>query len=637
MSDQSLLCQTMFEGGNETAWLELVSKALKGGTPDDLEQKLYSDVRIKPLYRKKELSEAQEEQDLSSLKNTDVQTANFHLPWDIRQTFSNPSPEVTNSEILRDLERGVSSVEIKLANKTVPGVHIHSLSDLEVALTGVDSSIAAVALDHQGYLGANASALLAKWANSPNANSHQKLVFNIDPTSVTTVPSSSKTAFQLVADLVKQFTEQFPVSSVLRSDARIIHEAGGSEVQELGALIASAIDTLRELDKHGVPPEISAKAMQFTVSVSANYGIESAKIRAARCLWHRCLNVLDIPNTTVMIQGVTSKRMLTQYDPWTNIIRNTCACFGAITGGCNIITVEPFTDALGVSSELGRRVARNTQIIAMEESNLGKVTDPVSGSWFVEDLTEEFANKGWEEFQRIESEGGYIQSRRDNRIQTRVKEVRRQRKESVATKREQIIGVNVFPSISEIRAPTTDESESPLVQGISDEGIKSLFPECATDDICVPKNLGLEPQRLASEFESIRREVDKYVVRSSQRPKIFVATLGRLSEFSMRLDFTRNFFAVAGIDIEVSQEGLSKDQLVTAWKYSGCKIVCLCGSDKHYEREAESLVEMLKNASADYVYLSGKFSCDGINKNIYLGQNAIEVLKSTVEALGILE
>ena len=637
MSDQSLLCQTMFEGGNETAWRELVSKSLKGGTPDDLEQKLYSDLRIKPLYRKTEPSEAKEGQDSSSLKYTDIQTENFHLPWDIRQTFSNPSPKATNSEILRDLERGVSSVEIKLANKTVPGVHIHSLSDLEVALTGIDSSIAAVALDHQGYLGANASALLAKWANSLNANSHQKLVFNIDPTSVTTVPSSSQSAFRLVADLVKQFTEQFPVSTVLRSDARIIHEAGGSEVQELGTLIASAIDTLRELDKHGIPPQVSARAMQFTVSVSANYGVESAKIRAARRLWHRCLDVLDVPNTTVMIQGVTSKRMLTQYDPWTNIVRSTCACFGAITGGCDSITVEPFTDAMGISSELGRRVARNTQIIAMEESNLGRVTDPVSGSWFVEDLTEEFANKGWEEFQRIESEGGYIQSKRDNRIQTRVKEVCRQRRESVATKREQIIGVNAFPSISEIPAPTRDKADSLLVQGISDEGIKSLFPACTTDDICVPNNLGLEPQRLAGEFESLRREVDKYAVQSSQRPKIFVATLGRLSEYSARLDFTRNFFAVAGIDIEVSSEGLSTDQLVTAWKHSGCRIVCLCSSDKNYESEAESLVEMLKNSNANYVYLSGKFSCHGIDQNIYIGQNAIEVLKSTLKRLGILK
>lgn len=635
MSDQSLLCQTMFEGGNETAWLELVSKSLKGGTPGDLEHKLYSNVRIKPLYRKTEPREAKEEHDSSSLNNTDTQTENFHLPWDIRQTFSNPSPEATNSEILRDLERGVSSVEVKLANKTVPGVHIHSLSDLKVALAGIDSSIAAVALDHQGYLGANASALLAKWANGENANSHQKLVFNIDPTSVTTVPSSSQTAFQFVAELVKQFTEQFLVSTVLRSDARIIHEAGGSEVQELGALIASAIDTLRELDKHGVPPEISAKAMQFTVSVSANYGVESAKIRAARRLWYRCLDVLDIPNTAVMIQGVTSKRMLTQYDPWTNIIRNTCACFGAITGGCNVITVEPFTDALGISSELGRRVARNTQIIAMEESNLGRVTDPVSGSWFAEDLTEEFANKGWEEFQRIESEGGYIQSKRDNRIQTRVKDVCRQRRESVATKREQIIGVNVFPSISEIRAPTADEAESPLVQGISDECIKSFSPESLTDDTRTPNNLGLEPQRLADEFESLRRAVDKYVEQSSQRPKIFVATLGCLSEFSLRLDFTRNFFAVAGIDVAVSREGLSKDQLVTAWKHSGCKIICLCGSDQHYESEAESFVEMLKNATASYLYLSGKFFCEGIDENIYIGQNAIEVLQSTLERLGI--
>lgn len=627
MSDLGLVSQAMFDGGNEAAWLELVAKSLKGRPPEILEHRLFGDLTIKPLYQKS--------QKTNETVSENTRQENLHLPWDVRQTFSSSSPETTNSEILRDLERGVSSVEIKLANKTKSGVNISSLRDLETALNGVDSSIATVALDHQGYLGLNASALLANWAKSKNEKSHQKLAFNIDPTNVVPNTDNSNSAFQPVATAVEKFHEEFPEATLLRSDARIIHEAGGSEVQELGVLIASAIETVRELDTLGVPPEISAKTLLLTLSVSANYGVECAKIRAARLLWQRCLEILDVQDAQTVIQGITSNRMLTQYDPWTNIVRNTCACFGAIIGGCDSITVEPFTDSEGASKELSRRVARNTQIISMEESNLGRVTDPVSGSWFIEALTEDFTNKGWEEFQQIEKEGGYCRSKRDHRIQSRVQEVYKLRQKSIATGKEQIIGVNAFPSISESFVPNSELSISPLAQGISDEFLKSLFPDSLTDEAFTPNFTGLEPKGLADEFEHYRRIVDRHSERTGKRPKILVATLGSLPEFGMRLDFTRNVFAVASIEIETTRDGLSANQIATEWRASNCEIVCLCGSDKRYEVEAETLVKTLKKSGAKYVYLSGKFSCDGIVQNLYLGQNALDVLKSTLTHLGV--
>ncbi len=635
MSDFGLVSRAMFEGGDEAAWLELVSKSLKGGSPKDLEHRLYGDLSIKPLYRKSRTT--YEDVSIISQKdtNTDAQPGSTHLPWDIRQTFSNSSLVTTNSEILRDLERGVSSVEIKLANKTKPGVHISSLSDLETAIEGVDSSIATIALDHQGYLGLNASAILASWIKNKNENSEQKIAFNIDPTSVIPKSDHRYSAFRPVANLVEILHKQFPEAFLLRSDARIIHEAGGSEVQELGVLIASAIETVRELDKQGIPPEISARTLLLTVSVSSNYGVECAKIRAARRLWQRCLEILGISNARINIQGVTSRRMLTQYDPWTNIIRNTCACFGAIIGGCDTITVESFTDALGVSSELGRRVARNTQIISMEESHLGRVTDPVSGSWFVEELTEDFANKGWGEFQRIEQEGGYSQSKRDHRIQSRVQEIHQLRQKSIATGKKQIIGISAFPSTTEVSAPIAEHSESKLVQGISNECLNSHVQDSLTDNAFSPNFIGLESVGLADEFEFYRSLVDRHTERTGKRPSVLVATIGERSEFSLRLDFTRNFFSAAGIVTETIEEGLSAEQIATRWRSSNCEIVCLCGSDKRYELEAETVVRTLKNSGAKFVYLSGRFSCDGIDQSLFLGQNVIEVLESTLPRLGV--
>ena len=635
MSAKDLLSSALFDGGDESAWLELVSKALNGGTPEKLAHRLCDDVAINPLYKNSNNLAPTGERESSSKSLMNPDTSDVHLPWDIRQTFSNPSPEITNSEILRDLERGVSSIEIKLANEYTSGVHIRTLDNLATTLRGVDPSIATVALDHQGILGDKVTALLSSWAEKQDKASDIKLAFNIDPTQLDLNSENLKKAFQTVANLVNRFSERFPASLVLRSDSRYIHEAGGSEVQELGVLIASAIETTRFLDELGIPPSTTANSMQFTLAVSANYGVECAKIRAARLLWAKCLNTLNVPQAKIAIQGVTSNRMLTKYDPWTNIIRNTCACFGAITGGCDSISVEHFTNALGIASELGRRVARNTQIIAMEESNLGKVSDPISGAWFVEELTNDLAEKAWKEFQRIEGEGGLINSKRNNLIQSRVREVFENRKQSIAKKEKLIVGVNAFPSSTEVAPPIADQAESPLEHFISDNGTEEPNRDNGTRNPLTLSDFILEKQSLSSDFERCRKRVEDHIKKTGIQPKIFIMTFGTQAEYNLRLDFTRNYFATVGIDIIESESQLSRDQIVQDWMKSGCEIVCLASSDMHYQADAENTVNILKRSGARLVYLSGKFSCDGVDQNIFMGQNVIDVLELTLSRLGI--
>ncbi|HAQ75799.1 MAG TPA: methylmalonyl-CoA mutase, partial [Hyphomonas sp.] len=141
------------------------------------------------------------------------------------------------------------------------------------------------------------------------------------------------------------------------------------------ALIASAVDTLRRLDNR---TDISAliPRMSFALALDGNYGLGVAKLRAARRLWARILDAMDQQAVPMRLQAVSSGRMLTRYDAWTNMLRNTAAAFAGAVGGADILTIRPFNEALGIPEELGRRIARNTQIIAMEESQLGRVADP---------------------------------------------------------------------------------------------------------------------------------------------------------------------------------------------------------------------------------------------------------------------
>ena len=174
-----------------------------------------------------------------------------YLPWDIRQAFTHPDPATTNAEILRDLERGVSSIELTLDASGETGVQVTGLADLQTVLDGVDASIATIALDPVDAPGFIAAGLLATWAEGAPDPGALKLDFNLDPlgalarTGILTSPLAD--TFATLADMLSRLSGPFTGAGLIRIDARMVHEAGGSDAQELGALIASAVDTLRRL------------------------------------------------------------------------------------------------------------------------------------------------------------------------------------------------------------------------------------------------------------------------------------------------------------------------------------------------------------------------------------------------------
>ena len=144
------------------------------------------------------------------------------------------------------------------------------------------------------------------------------------------------------------------------------------------------------------------------------------------------------------ISGRLAKR-----DPWTNILRTTIACTGAALGGADAIVVLPFTFALGKPDAFARRVARNIQIVCQEESHLGRVNDPAGGSWYVENLSEDMAQKAWEIFQDIEARGGLLSGLTSGYIQETIAKTAEARARSIATVRQEVTGVNAFPLLGD--------------------------------------------------------------------------------------------------------------------------------------------------------------------------------------------
>ena len=649
MADTFLPLSDGFPSADESQWLEAVSKALKGGSVDKLTRITPEGLAIKPLYREADWPSSSNPLgapgEAPFLRGGEARRDAF-LPWDIRQIFAHPDPAQTNKEILRDLERGVSGIELMIDPTGHSGCAIYDLASLEQALDGINASIAPVALAQNsaaGGYGLDTAMLLAGWAEKQETPEALKLAFNLSPLAsfarLGTLEESLESAFERAAALAKHLAKAFPHASLLRIDARPVHETGAGDAQELAALIAEGIDTLRRLDAAGLPPEEVASKLLFTLSVDANYGRSIAKLRAARRLWARCLEALGLPAMPMQLQAVSSQRMLTRRDPWVNLLRNTAACFAAGVGGADIVTVNPFTDALGLAEELGRRTARNTQIIAQEESGLGRVADAAGGAWFIESYGDTLAKNVWGLFQEIEAGGGYGAALIDGAFQTRIADTRKTMRKDIARRKIPVTGVSEFAQLKETPAPVADVSGWSGGSETFHADPPVTLPDAQGEAFASP----LLPMRLAAPFEHLRDHADARAATTGKTPAIFLATLGPLAEHNARADFTANLFAAGGIEAKrapVPPENTG--DLMAAFKASGCALAVLCGSDARYADEAAEAAIALKRAGVQRLYLAGKpgeheatWREAGIDSYVHIGVDVIATLELAHAELGI--
>ena len=451
-----------FKNADESQWLSLLEKALKGKPAESINSKTYDDLPIKALYRDTDWQSSTDRSGLpgqSPFIRGATLSKDKYLPWDIRQIVSHPSPVESNKSILSDLENGVSSIELRIDESGERGVCIRTLDDFEKTLEGVKLDWAPIGLDVTAASiesGLAASSFLASLARS-NCNdiANVKLAFNYDPIGTLTrsgrFAGDKKDIQSSITDIVLSLSKEFSNSTLLRADARPVHEAGGSEAQELASLIATATQYTRMLVENGISPAQAIASINFTIAISADYLIEIAKLRAARRMWAKVAQEFGVSEDDfkMTIQAVSSRRMLTARDPWVNILRNTAACFAAGVGGADIVTIRNFTDALGLPSAQARRIARNTHIIAQEESSLGKVLDPSGGTWSIASLSDHIALKAWKLFQEYETEGGYIEAVQKSIPQSAASKIRAARLRDIATRKVQITGVSDFPLLEE--------------------------------------------------------------------------------------------------------------------------------------------------------------------------------------------
>jgi methylmalonyl-CoA mutase len=357
--------------------------------------------------------------------------------------------------------------------------------------------------------------------------------------------------------------------------------------------------------------------ISFRLAADDDQFLTIAKIRALRQLWARVAEVVGEPdNGAAVVHAETSLPMMTQRDPWVNMLRTTLAAFGAGVGGADTVLVFPFDVAIeggfpGMAASFARRMARNIQLLLLEESHVGRILDPAGGSWFVEDLTSQLANQAWLTFQTIEQHGGFVDAH--DYIAGQIAEIASRRTDDIAHRKTAITGVNEYPNLTEPALPQSDSSYSPLAAG-------KLI-------------------RYAAQFEALRDRSDAYLARTGSRPQALLLPLGPLAEHNIRTTFASNLLASGGIEA-VNPGPVDADGVAKAVTDAGSPAVAvLCGTDTRYGTEAAAVVEAAHSAGVARVCLAGpqKAVADADHQPdefLTAKINAVEALSRLLDRLG---
>jgi methylmalonyl-CoA mutase len=534
--------------------------------------------------------------------------------WHICQEPGDTDAAAFNASLLHDLQRGQNAVSVpsRLADQ------------LDIVLRGVD--LAAVPLFiHAGPIAQPSVAVLHGLAKQtgllPAALRGAVLA---DPlgelVSAGVLPVTLDQAYDDMAALVGGAKKDGLALRTIGVNAAAWAEAGGNAVQELALGLATGVDYLRALNQRGLSTDDAAPRFLFTFALGSNLFMEIAKLRAARLLWARAVGAAGgaAEAQKLVCHGRTTRWNKTVLDPHVNLLRATTEAFAGIVGGCDGLQVGTFDECIRTPDAFSRRLARNIQIILAEECQLGRVVDPAGGSWYVETLTHQLAEKAWALFQEIERFGGLAPALAEGYPQTLVERTATERIAAAAGRRDAIIGTNLHPNLRE-KIPVVE----PTATVPTAAGIKRIVP-----------------RRRAEGFETLRRRTE------GRRPKVFLAGFGPRKQHAARADFSAGFFAAGGFETVSEKKGFeTPEAAVQAALASGAPVVVICSTDETYPALVPPVAQALKTAAKPpIVVLAGmpaspelqqQFTDAGVDEFIHLRANCEKTLAGFLARLGL--
>jgi methylmalonyl-CoA mutase len=379
----------------------------------------------------------------------------------------------------------------------------------------------------------------------------------------------------------------------------------------------------------------------------------------------------------------TSAWNQTVYDPHVNLLRATTEAFSGAVGGCDSLHISPFDELVRVPDEFSGRVARNTHTVLREESHITRTVDPAGGSWYIENLTDSVARKTWAIFQEVEKQGGMAKALEAGWPQSQIANTATKRAANLAKRKDIFVGTNMYPNLKETRIEAaamdawTVQSERAaalkqyradanvgskqaaldvLAKGGSVVGaaIQAALAGATLGEIAQaarttakpgPTATAVRAHRGAQAFEALRQAAETYTARIGQRPQVFLATMGPLTQHKARADFTTAFVGVGGFETIYPAGFNTPDEAADAALASSAKAVVICSTDPTYPDIVPPLVQKLKKAAPDLIVMLAGYPADhveafkgaGVDDFIHLNANCQALLSTLQKKMGVAQ
>ena len=625
MSNQREKLFTDFPPVSTNEWMEVVTKDLKGA---DFQKRLVWKTKegfnVNPFYR------AEDIEGLAATENLPgefpyVRSTRKDNLWYVRHEIKVTDFREANKKAITLLDKGVTSFGFQLPKNEL------SAENIAILLNGISPD--KVELNFRTCISRtiDLAKLVVDYVKAQNLNPLECFgSIEFDPFRKILKKGIDEPNWIEKSVEIVNITAPLPRYRAISVVGNMMNDAGAYAYQELGYALSYGNQILSALIENGVAPSTAAKKIKFEFGVGSNYFMEIAKFRAARWLWaeivnaykppcpHECDNKADDGTcrcaAKMNIHATTSKFNQSLYDPYVNMLRTQTEAMSATLGSVDSLTVRPFDEAFETPTAFAERVAINQQLLLKEEAHFDKVTDPASGSYYIETLTSSLAEEAWKLFLQTE-EAGFYNSLKSGTVQDGINASADERFKALANRREIMLGTNQYPNFNESMSAKVDKE-------------KAHGCGCGHSATETPLK-SLNKNSLANEFNELRLATES----SGKRPKAFMLTIGNLSMRLARSQFSSNFFATAGYEIIDNLGFNTVEEGVKAAREKGADVVVLCSSDDEYTTFAPEAYNLLKGGN-ELMVVAGAPACmdelkaQGIEHFIHVRSNVLETLKS---------
>ncbi len=662
------------------AWRELAAQQMKGRSVDDLVWHTAEDIDVKPLYTAA---------DIEDLPYTDTMpgmspyirgpqaTMYAGRPWTIRQYAGFSTAEESNAFYRKALAAGGQGISVAFDLAThrgydsdhprvsgdvgKAGVAIDSVEDMKILFDGIPLDKVSVSMTMNGavlpilagYIVAAEEQGVGPEQLAGTIQNDILKEFMVRNTYIYPPAPSMK----IIGDIISYCSSHMPRFNTISISGYHIQEAGANAALELAYTLADGKEYIRTALAAGLGIDDFAPRLSFFWGIGMNFYMEIAKMRAARLLWTRIVNEFNPANpksAMLRTHSQTSGWSLTEQDPYNNVVRTTIEAMAAVFGGTQSLHTNALDEAIALPTEFSARIARNTQLVIQEETGITHVVDPWGGSYMMESLTQDIADKAWSLIEEVEEAGGMAKAIETGLPKLRIEEAAARKQARIDRGDDVIVGVNKYTvdeesdvdvleidndavrdaqlqRLSQVRANRDEAAVEAILEeiyqcaGSGDGNLLALAVEATRRRATVGEisyamerefgRFNAQAQTVSGvygaafeqdeQWQGIRADIDQFVERNGRRPRMLVCKMGQ-DGHDRGAKVIATAFADVGFDIDLSPMFSTPEEVARQAIENDVHVVGASSLAAGHKTLVPALVEELRKQGAqDIIVIAG--------------------------------